>query len=72
MLPDFLHEELRAKTKMTSEQTEHFLSLRTWSARIRLLVSVEMPDAEIAKLLRKRQQHVRSVRLKPSIKPREV
>lgn len=68
---DIFKEDLQARTRLSAEQVDVFLSLRSWSGRIRLLVSVGMPDAEIAKLLKKRQQHVRSVREKPAKKPRE-
>jgi hypothetical protein len=56
---------------LTDAEIETFLTLKTWSARIRFLVAKNIPDNIIAKILNKRQQHVRSVREKPRT-PRET
>lgn len=66
-----IFEEFKYRTGLTEDQFDKFLKLKTWSARIRILVNSGLADKDIAKLLGKRQQHVRSVRLKNVNHPRE-
>lgn len=68
---DIIVDQVSEKLGITKDQAAEFLKLKTWSGRIRFLTAHGLGDATIAKFLGKRQQHVRSVRLKPVVRPRE-